>query len=184
MLIPSTLDALRVPVDGLEHYPGNARRGDVDLIVSSLRRLGQYRPVVVNSRTHQVLAGNHTLRAARELGWSEIAATFVDVDDDTAARINLVDNRANDRGDYDEALLAEQLRALDDLDATGYDPHDLDEMLSRLDGGTSEPDEADTSPQLGDVEYRLVIVCSDEHEQAEWLGRLQAEGLNVQALAG
>jgi hypothetical protein len=44
-------------------------------------------------------------------------------------------------------------------------------------------DEPDTTPQLGPVEYRLVIRCDDEHHQADWLQRLQAQGLQVQAIA-
>ena len=44
----------------------------------------------------EVLAGNHTLLAARALGWKEIAATFVEVDDEYAKRILLVYNRTDD----------------------------------------------------------------------------------------
>ena len=35
----------------------------------------------------EVLAGNHTLIAARELGWEEIDVSFVEVDTDRAKRI-------------------------------------------------------------------------------------------------
>lgn len=94
--IPDTLDALRVPISGLHPYKRNPRQGDVGAIVTSLEHHGQYRPIVVNARTQEVLAGNHTLQAAKALGWTDIAATFVDVDEDTAARIVLVDNRSND----------------------------------------------------------------------------------------
>lgn len=89
--IPATLAGLVVAVDSLRLYGQNPRRGDVDSICESLRNHGQYRPIVVRAGTNEVLAGNHTLAAARKLGWAEIAATFVDVDDDQAARIVLVD---------------------------------------------------------------------------------------------
>jgi ParB-like nuclease family protein len=90
-----------VAVAALRPYPGNPRRGSVEAIKASLRAHGQYRPIVVNRPTMQVLAGNHTLEAAKQLGWKEIAATFVDVDDEQARRIVLVDNRTNDLADYD-----------------------------------------------------------------------------------
>lgn len=146
--IPATLAQLSVPIESLSAYPRNPRRGRVDAIKRSLERHGQYRPIVVNRRTGEVLAGNHTLAAARELEWPEIAATFVDVDDDTAARIVLIDNRTNDLASYDDAELAELLESLPDLDGTGYDDESLDELLASLDDerDLDEPVDDDVTP--------------------------------------
>lgn len=96
MKIPETLKGFTVDLSRLAPYARNPRRGDLAAIRESLERNGQHRPLVVNCRTMQVLAGNHTLRAAKQLGWHEIAVTFVDVDEEQAKRIALVDNRAND----------------------------------------------------------------------------------------
>lgn len=188
-MIAEPIAHLAVPIAGLHAYPGNPRRGRVDVVRRSLERHGQYRPVVVNSRTMQVLAGNHTMRAASELGWDELAVTFVDVDEDQAARIVLVDNRASDLSTNDDDELVALLESLagseGGLDGTGYDVGDLDALLDTLAGRDSaEPEpEPDTSPQLGALEYRLIVDCADEHEQAEWLGTLQDAGLKVQAIA-
>ena len=73
--IPETLSALRVPVASLVPYGANPRHGDVDGIATSLEVNGQYRPIVVRSGTNEVLAGNHTLLAARQPGWPDSAAT-------------------------------------------------------------------------------------------------------------
>ena len=180
--IPETLDGLRVDIATLKRHPANARQGNVALIKESLQAHGQYRPIVVNRRTNEVLAGNHTLDAARELGWRQVAATFVDVDDDTATRIMLIDNRANDVATYDDRALAELLQGLeDDYTATGFASADLEKLIAGFAVGDER--EADTEPQLGAIEYRLMIRCRDEHEQAKWLEQLQSEGLEVQALA-
>jgi ParB-like chromosome segregation protein Spo0J len=177
--IPDTLDALRVPLGSLTPYERNPRRGSIELLKDSLTRHGQYRPIVVNARTREVLAGNHTLHAAAELGWQDIAATFVDVDADTAARIVLIDNRANDQAGYDDVILAGLLQELPSLDGTGYGDDDLAQLIARL----SDDDDFDTGPALGEIEYRLLIECSDEQHQGELLARFQAEGLDVRALA-
>lgn len=129
--IPPDLASLAVPVASLRPFPGNPRRGDVGAIAESLRVNGQYRPVVVNRRTSEILAGNHTFAAALTLGWDQIAATFVDVDGVQAARIVLADNRTADLGSYDDALLAELLRPLD-LEGTGFDQGALDELLASV----------------------------------------------------
>src|SRR5829696_8752031 len=91
-----TLETRLLPLDELRPHPRNPRRGDLAALKESIERNGQYRPIVVNRRSMEVLAGNHTLFAAGELGWEEIAATLVDVDEEQARRILLVDNRTND----------------------------------------------------------------------------------------
>jgi hypothetical protein len=128
----ASLTAERVPVASLTPYPGNPRRGDVDAIRESLRTNGQFRPIVVDRPTMQVLAGNHTLRAAKKLGWTEIAVTYVDVDDERAKRIVLADNRTNDLAGYDPAELVSLLTDLPSLEGTGYDEAALDELLDEV----------------------------------------------------
>lgn len=146
--IPSTLRKLAVPIEGLTHYGKNARKGDLSVIMESLEIHGQYRPVVVRTGTNEILAGNHTVKAARELGWKSVAVTFVDVDDDEAARIVLIDNRANDLGTYDDAALAELLQSVSDLDGTGFTQDDLDDLVSHL--GSDSLD--DLEDEYGDPE--------------------------------
>lgn len=130
--IAPPIEHLAVSIDVPEPYERNPRRGNVDQVAESLRVNGQYRPIVVNRRDNRILAGNHTWRAARQLGWTHIAVTWVDVDDAAARRIVLVDNRASDLADYDDRLLAELLADVEDLAGTGYNPYDIDELATRL----------------------------------------------------
>lgn len=147
--IPATLAGLEVDVEDLVPYRTNPRRGNLQVIAESLRTHGQYRPIVVRKDTNEVLAGNHTLLAARDLGWTRIAATYVDCDDDTAAKIVLVDNRANDLAGYDDRLLAELLREVEtDLTGTGYEPADLAALLAELDGDPESRTDVDDIPLL------------------------------------
>ena len=159
-----------VAVAELRPYPGNPRHGNVEAIKRSLAANGQYRPVVVNRRNGEVLAGNHTLLAARELGLAEIAATYVDVDEDSARRIVLADNRTNDLAGYDEQALVELLQALPDLEGTGYDEQALGALLEEvapveLPGDEEEvpPAPAEPATLAGDLyllgEHRLL--CGD-----------------------
>lgn len=127
------LDTDMVKVTELHPYPGNARRGDVDVIAKSLEVHGQYKPIVVQGSTGYVLAGNHTLEAATRLGWTEILVTTLDCDDDTARKINLIDNRSNDVAGYDDEALAALLNDLEgDFAGSGFEQDDLDELLKGL----------------------------------------------------
>ena len=126
----STVDVGTFPIGSLEQYPLNPREGDVGAISESLRVLGQYRPIVANRRNRRILVGNHTWEAARYLGWKEISVVWVDVDEETEARIVLVDNRANDLAQYDNDALTTMLTSLKSLDGTGWDGDDLDDLVA------------------------------------------------------
>lgn len=136
-MIHQSLAGMIVPIDSISPHPQNVRQGDVGLISTSLSTNGQYRPVVVQASTGKILAGNHTWRAAKALGWQEIAAQMIDVDDDRAIRIMLADNKANDAAAYDDADLLDLLTALastdDGLDGTLFSPDEIDDLTALLD---------------------------------------------------
>jgi ParB/RepB/Spo0J family partition protein len=129
-----------VPPDRLTPHPKNARRGDVDAIAESIRRNGFYGSVIVQRTTGHVLVGNHRLRAAIAAGLDEVPVTYVDVDDETALRILLADNRSSDLATYETGELAALLEQLsttpDELAGTLYTPESLGELLATLEGAT------------------------------------------------
>jgi hypothetical protein len=125
---------VKTPISKLKHFHRNPRKGDVQAVAESLEKLGQFKPIIVNrgtitGRRNEVLAGNHTLKAAKQLGWANIDADFVDVDEDTAAKIVLADNRTADRATYDNAELLGLIQELPDTDGTGYTGDDIQDLL-------------------------------------------------------
>lgn len=144
---PTTL-----PITDINLHHKNARIGDVEAIKGSMVANGVYKPIVVNTGTYtgrpnEVLAGNHSLKAMRQLAeenpsdprWQQVDVWLVDVDDERATRILLADNATADKGTYDHAQLLELLEAVDyDLDGTGYSESDL-EALERTINGEPAP---------------------------------------------
>jgi len=130
------LKSLATDIKKVHPHPRNVRQGDVGAISQSLDHHGQYRPIVVHKATGNILAGNHTYHAAAALGWTEIACTFVDCDEEQALRILLTDNRANDLASYDDAALVDLLKELattpDQLAGTMFEPSDLDDLIGLL----------------------------------------------------
>ncbi len=122
-----------VPITSVRTYDNNPRIGNIDLIAESLSASGQFKPIVVNERSGMILAGNHTYLAARKLGWTDIYASFVDVDDETAKRIVLADNKTSDAGEYDDSVLAELLASLPTIEGTGYTDVEVEELLKDID---------------------------------------------------
>lgn len=162
----------QTPIGDLREHPDNPRRGNVPRIAESLAWHGQYRPIVAQASTGYVLAGNHTLKAARSLGWETISAVYVDVDDEQARRILLVDNRSADMGTYDNDALLDLLAELnispDGLSATGYEPVDLDDLLAadQERQQAAGPDQA--SRDYAQQAVRNMIM-SYEGEQFRWV---------------
>nr|WP_243848626.1 DNA methyltransferase [Lysinibacter cavernae] len=134
-------------------YHRNPRKGDVSAIAESLRARGQYKPLVVNRGSvtglrNEILAGNHTFRAAVSLGWESIEVVLVDVSADEAAQIVLTDNRIADLGGYDDAQLLDLLEAVSSLDGTGYAVADVDVLALefRPPASLTDPDEVPDTP--------------------------------------
>lgn len=126
-------------VDSLHPWPGNPNQGDVGAIARSIERNGWYGVVIVQKATRRILAGHHRVQAARQLGYHAVPVQLVDVDDSTAQRIVLADNRTTRLGMDDGSALLELLQQvaqepLTGLDGTGWDGDDLDELLARLNG--------------------------------------------------
>lgn len=127
-----SLETVQVEADKIREHPRNPRKGDVEAIKESMQANGVYRPVIVQKSSGYILAGNHTYRAMRELGETLIPVVFVDVDDDTATRILLADNKTAELAKYDDKALAELLENIPDLDGTGFDERDLQDLQDLL----------------------------------------------------
>ena len=131
-----------VKLSTLKHHPDNPRRGNVEAIRESLRVNGVFRPIVVSRKTRHVLAGNHTLKAARAESLDALPVVWLD--DLTPAqerKVLLADNRTSDLGDYDSDLLGAilgQMRAEDELLGTGYSDADVEALLEAMSRPTDE----------------------------------------------
>jgi hypothetical protein len=140
------------PVDKLVEHPDNPRRGNVSAIEASMQAHGFYGAVLAQASTRQIIAGNHRTRAARKQGQPTVPVLFIDVDDDEAKRMLLVDNRTNDLAGYDDAALLAMLQDLNDggvagLLGTGFTDEDLEQLLIEI--GDPDPD----MPKPGDERY-------------------------------
>jgi len=166
----------KIKIDSLVEYPGNARKGNVGILVESLKVNGQYRPIIVQKSTNYVLAGNHLLKAAKRLEWDEIDAVVIDVDDERALKIVLADNRTADLGEYDHDLLHSLLKELEDFAGTGYSIQDIDE-LEKLGGAPKEEKpEVEFSLALREENNYLVLVFDNA---MDWQAAIDTFGLKT-----
>lgn len=186
--VPVVGTTTRARLADLHTFARNARRGDIDAIAGSLRANDQFKPVVANIGTHtgrpnEVLAGNHTLMAFRQLAeqnpfdkrWSQILVHWVDVDDDMATRIVLVDNRSFEQGEIDTEVLVDLLGEVG-VEGTGYSDDDFATLEATLnaaaadsgDGAEPEPAAPSLPGDRGEPAISYTILFDDETQQDSW----------------
>ena len=125
-----------VPVDRIRPHPENPRHGNLGAIRESIRANGFYGACLVQLSTGHILVGNHRYIAATQEGLTEVPVVWTDVDDATALRIMLADNRTNDLATYDDSILIDLLTAVarnDDLVGSGYTDADIEALLNDVD---------------------------------------------------
>jgi hypothetical protein len=154
------IETQTIDIDTVHPHPRNVRQGDIGAIIQSLQAHGQFKAITYQKSTGRILAGNHTWKAAKALGWTQIAASAVVCDDEQALKILLVDNRSSDLATYDDKELMELLKELSQndplLEGTLFDGDDLDDLVFKLEGS------------LGFVENGLSIgELKDSYDNAE-----------------
>jgi len=127
-----TLEPLATAISELSLDPANLRIHEprsIDALKSSLRRFGQQKPIVVDGRK-VVIAGNGTLEAARQLGWTHIAVVRSSLSEVERVLYAIADNRTHELSKWDLGALGATLNALssEDLPDTGFSLKDFDEL--------------------------------------------------------
>ena len=146
-----------IDISALTYFPGNARRGNLAEIRKSVRRLGQYRAVVVRDTGSElvILAGNHTVQAMADEGLETASCGVIRCTDDEAYRVNISDNRLSDIATDDPDELVQLLSYLeDDYEGTGWSEEDVRKLIDVPD---FEPE--DESPRLDELEPRFCPKC-------------------------
>jgi len=161
-------------VNELQPHPQNPNRGNVGAISESIGANGFYGAIGFQRSTKRIIFGNHRFEAAKLAGAETIPAIELDVDDEAALRILLVDNRSATFAENDNELLADILQHLattqDELSGTGFTPEYLDELLAELGNISQSFDDTASSDDITTfefVEFTLRVPKSNVDTNAE-----------------
>lgn len=129
------LTPLMQPIDSVIQNPRNYNNGDVEEIMALIEDIGMYRPIIVDRESREIIAGNHTWLACKQLHAEVIPVIFFDGEDEDQLRAMIGDNGTARAARPDEALLLDLLRDLDSSDrglhGLGYNSRDI-ERIERL----------------------------------------------------
>ena len=174
--------------------PRNARvhsAAQVRQLAASIEAFGFNVPILVDAQDN-VLAGHGRLLACKRLGYVQVPTIRLDHLSEAQARaFQLADNRLAEISTWDERLLAEQLKALSELDLdfslelTGFSMGEIDVRIESLSASTQDnaPDPDDLLPTAaalavtrpGDLWLleRHRLLCADAQDPASYERLLQ-----------
>jgi DNA modification methylase len=182
------------PIGALNVDPRNPRlhsRRHVRQLARSIKAFGFNVPILVDANLN-VIAGHGRLLACRELGWTEVPTIRLDHLDEAQKRAFMIaDNRLTEISQWDDKLLAEQLRELSlfdlefSLDATGFEIAEIDVRIDGLSNPQPDrTDPADAVPSVHDgppisergdlwVLGRHRIMCGDSTDAMTYAALMQ-----------
>lgn len=127
-------------ISGLDVADYNPRKdlqpGDPEYekLKKSILEFDYVEPIIWNQRTGRVVGGHQRLKVLQELGWTEVEVSVVDLPEDKEKALNLALNKIS--GDWDLPRLKDLLEELNtgafDMDLTGFDVSELEEVLSQF----------------------------------------------------
>lgn len=185
---PSLKDCV-VDIDLLSPLSGNPRVGDVEAIMASYSEFGQVKPVIVKTGDDggmTVIAGNHSVEAARRLGWDKIAVFEFDGDDRRALAFAIADNRTMELGYTDPDLLSDIISEIsfdyvELLNELQYDSFELAAIETHADKPESILDKGYIAPVLVNKALEALVDHVDLKEDDDGVARIEAKPtVNVQ----
>lgn len=148
----------------------------------SIKEFGYVEPIIWNKRTGNVVGGHQRLKILKSEGHKEVKVSVVDLDDNKEKALNIALNKIS--GDWDEEKLNQIFIELqDDLDIdmelTGFDIEEIDDILANFDTSEVEEDDFDIEEELekeeppiakpGDIWIlgRHRLLCGDSTSQED-----------------
>lgn len=106
----------KVKLSAIHEDESNARlHPDENLsdIRASLIEFGQVEPLVVQKSTGKIIGGNGRYQVMKSLEWKECDVVYVDVDNTKSTALGIALNRAGERAEWDDDVLAGLLSDID-----------------------------------------------------------------------
>lgn len=144
-----------LPISALKPAEYNPRKklkpGDKEYkkIKDSIQEFGFADPLVVNSDM-TIIGGHQRLNVAIDLGYTEVPCAVVDIDKTREKALNIALNKIT--GEWDEQMLADLLTDLKeadyDLDYTGFEAPEVEQLFSNIYDKKVKEDDFDVDKEL------------------------------------
>lgn len=182
--------------------PRNAKLHDDEGIKASMERHGYIEPVVLDERTGLLISGHGRVERLEALRGTEqeppdgivvlddgqwyvpVDRGWSSADDDEAETALIGLNQLTSNGGWDINRLHGSLSRLvalpSALAGVGFTAKDIERLKRQIE--QASPTEGGGEPQLGELEYRLIVQVDSEEAQRALMAELEERGLSVQLI--
>lgn len=123
-------------------------------IKRSIEQFGYIQPLIINKRTNIIVAGNQRYKVLSDLGYHEVDCVEIDVSEQEEKTLNLAMNKIDN--EWDLSLLKDLLQELDtgemDMDLTGFEEWELEQLMTQYFVEDDIPDELELETESDDGE--------------------------------
>lgn len=145
---------------------------EYEKIKNSITEFGYVDPIIINS-DNTIIGGHQRLKVLRDLGYTEVDCVVIEIDKTKEKALNIALNKIS--GEWNVELLKDLIDDLKesnfDIEFTGFDPPELDELFSELHNKDVKEDDFDVDEvlkepaisRLGDLWLlgRHRLICGD-----------------------
>ena len=171
------MNIIEKDITELRAYEKNPRHNEkaVDAVAASIREFGFKVPIVID-KDNVIAAGHTRVAAARKLGLDKVPCIVADdLTEEQIRAFRLADNKTAELAEWDEDLLAEELKMLDDIDMSefGFDMSEYDDDKDIEEVDFEDNPEEEPTAKLGQIyqlgEHRLMCGDSTDPKDVEKL---------------
>lgn len=163
---------------------------EYEKIKNSITEFGYVEPIIVN-KDLTIIGGHQRLKVLKDLGYTEVDCVIVEVDKTKEKALNVALNKVT--GSWNETLLAELIKDLQDLDYdvsfTGFEPPEIEELFNNLHDKEIKEDNFNIDEALtenpiskqGDVWLlgRHRLVCGDSTSPETYIKLMESKKANL-----
>lgn len=114
------------------YNPRKIKPEELDKLVKSIQEFGYCEPIIINEQTGHCVGGHQRLKALQKLGYKEVTAVIVDLEEQKEKALNIALNKIS--GEWDFTLLKDLIEDLDDgqfdLELTGFDLSEIENLMT------------------------------------------------------
>jgi len=162
-----------IDIDSLQPFGKNPKKhpeSQIKAVAKSIQEFSWTNPIlaIIHENKNLVIAGHARLEAAKSINLKQVPVIFLDISYEKAIAYNIADNKLAELAEWDEPLLAEILKNMDEeiVSLTGFEDNEIQRLLDSIKEITEdEPPELgkEAIAKLGDI-YQLGkhrLMCGD-----------------------
>ncbi|MCU6603780.1 ParB N-terminal domain-containing protein [Peribacillus frigoritolerans] len=142
----------------LDLQPGDE---EYERIKRSIQEFGYVEKIIWNKRTGHIVGGHQRTKVLKDLGYDEVLVTVIDEPETREKMLNIALNKIG--GDWDNSKLKDLLQELDDgsndLDLTGFDESELEDLMTQFHVPEFEPGTEEEQGRLDEFDEKETIIC-------------------------